>query len=97
MNEKMFHINKGIIFQKINDEFIGFDTDKSYIYTFNKTAEYIFKKLKSGWNEEKIIQAMGEKYESNPSTLRKDVIRIITYMEGHSILKRINSRQVHKK
>jgi hypothetical protein len=82
----MYKINRSIIFQKLDDQFVCFDTGKSAIYTFNPTAEYVFKKIKSGWAEKNILVAMTKKYDAPLATIKKDIKTIITDMLKHKIL-----------
>lgn len=84
--EKKYKPNKNLILQKMDSSFVGFDTDKSYLYTFNETAEFIFKKIKLGWDEEKIVLYLAKKYEVDLPTLRTDVKKIIKDMLKNKIL-----------
>jgi len=81
-----YKINKNHILQKIDNSLVGFDTDKSFLYTFNETAEYIFKKLKLGWEEDKIGEALAKKYDAPLPLLKKDVKAIIKSMIKNNII-----------
>ena len=81
-----YKFNKNLIIQKIDNSLVGFDTDKSFLYTFNETAEYIFKKLKLGWEEDKIGEALAKKYEVPLPTLKKDVKKLIKDMVKNKII-----------
>lgn len=85
-SQRIYKVNKNFIQQKIDGEFIGFDTDVSFLYTLNKTAEIIFKKLKSGFNEEKIILELAKLYDVPASTLKKDVQMIVKDLLKHKII-----------
>lgn len=82
----MYRINKDIILQEIDNSLIAFDTDKSYLYTFNETAEFIFKKIKLGWEEEKVVLALAKKYDATLPTLKKDVKALIKDMIKNKII-----------
>jgi len=75
-----------LILQKIDNSLVGFDADTSYLYTFNETAEYIFKKKGLGWNENKIVEALAKKYEVTIPQLRKDVKKLIKDMQKNNII-----------
>ncbi len=67
-----YKINKGFIIQKLNDKTVIFDGEESVLYTFNETASYIFQKLKKGWEEKKIIDALTKKYKVKEDKATKD-------------------------
>lgn len=81
-----YSINKNLILQKTDEGLVGFETEKSFLYTFNETAEFIFKKIKLNWEEEKIVSALAKKYEVTLSTLKKDVKALIKDMLKYRIL-----------
>ena len=84
-----YKINKNLLFQKINEKLIGFNVEKSIIYTFNETAEFIVKKLRSGCEETEIVLPMAKKYSIESKIIEKDVKKIITDMIENKILIRI--------
>ena len=81
-----YKINKNFIFQKIDKNMIGIDIDQSYLYTFNETAEFIFKKIKMGWGEEKITSTLVNIYKVDASVLKRDVQSIIKDLFKNRIL-----------
>ncbi|MFH1188853.1 MAG: PqqD family protein [bacterium] len=84
--KRSIYVNKSVIFQKIDDGLVGFDIDQSFLYTFNETAEFIFKKVKLGWGEEKIIEALAKNYTVAFPILKKDVKALIKNMIKHKII-----------
>lgn len=86
-----FKINKALILQKMDNKLIGFDVDKSLLYTFNETAEFIFKKIKAGWDVEKIIDALLKIHEIDETTLKKDVNALISDMKKNRIIVPVRS------
>lgn len=88
----MFKINKNLILQKMDENLVGFDTDRSFLYTFNSTAEFVFKKIKLGWEEEKIVIALAKKYDVALPTLKKDVKAIIKDMLKNKIISPTHSK-----
>jgi hypothetical protein len=83
---KKYRITKNLILQKLDNKLIGFDVEKSYLYTFNETAEFIFKKIKAGWDEKKILSALAKKYRVDASILKKDMQELIKNMVKNKIL-----------
>ena len=57
-----YRIKKGMILQKLDDRTAIFDSNKSTLFTFNETATFVFSKLKSGWDRNKIIAVMIKRY-----------------------------------
>jgi hypothetical protein len=83
---KKYIVNKNIMLQKLDGKLIGFDTDRSYIYTFNESAEYVFKKIKLGWDVEHIINGLLKKYDVTLAVLKKDVKLLIRDMIKSKII-----------
>lgn len=81
-----YKINKGFITQKLDDKIVIFDSEESMLYTLNETASYIFKKLKSGWDKEKIIQNIGKKYKINQKKINQDFDDLIENLIKKNII-----------
>lgn len=79
-------INKSIIFQKIDNKLVGFDIDKSALYTFNETAEYIYIKKKVGIEEATIAKQLAKKYDVEEKIVLKDVILLIKDLKKNGVL-----------
>ena len=83
----MYRLNKDFIAQKIDKkQTIVFDVERSILFTFNETAGFIFKKIKLGWEEEKIVIALAKKYDVTLPTLKKDIKTIIKDMVKNKII-----------
>jgi len=82
-----YKINKGLITQKLDKETVIFDADKSVLFTFNKTASYIFSKIKAGWDEEKISKMLIKNYEIKESRALKDVKELVQKLLKKGIIK----------
>ena len=65
---------------------VGFDAKRSSFYTFNETAEFVFKKIKLGWKEEKIVTALAKTYDVALPALKKDVKTLIKDMMKNKII-----------
>ena len=81
-----YKINKNLILQKMDENLVGFDVDRSFLYNFNETAEFIFKKIKLGWEEEKIVLALAKIYDVALPALKKDVKTLIKDMVKNKII-----------
>jgi len=79
--------NKSIIFQKIDKKLVGFDIERSSLYTFNETAELIYKKIMAGVQEDAIAKLVAKKYEVEEKTARKDVEGLIKDLKKNKILR----------
>jgi protein-arginine kinase len=67
-----YKINKGFIVQKINQNTVIFDADKSELITFNETGGVIFSCLKKGWDKERTVKQMLNIFESTAKKLEHD-------------------------
>ena len=81
-----YKYNHKLVLQKLDRKFVGFDPDRSFLYTFNSTAEFVFKKIKLKWDEDRIVAAMAKIYDAPVATIKKDVRAIIKDMVKHKIL-----------
>ena len=81
-----YKINKGFIVQKLDDKTVIFDGEESVLYTFNQTASEIFKKLKKGDQEEKIINDMIKKYKIKKEKAQKDFSELMTELKKKKII-----------
>jgi len=81
-----YKINKGFIVQKLDDKTVIFDGEESVLYTFNQTASEIFKKLKKGDEEKKIIDNMVKKYGIKRKKAQKDFNELIAELKKKKIL-----------
>lgn len=79
-------VNKSILFQKIDNKLVGFDIDKSALYTFNETAEFIYKKLKAGAEEAKVANQLAKRYEIEEKVALKDVVALVKDLKKNKIL-----------
>lgn len=81
-----YNANKKLIIQKIDKDLVIFDSDRSYLFTFNETAEYIFKKVKLGWEEDKIVLMLEKKYMVKKEIIKKDLKVLIKDMLKNRII-----------
>ena len=81
-----YKINKGLITQKLDDKTVIFDGDESILYTFNETASYIFKKIKSGEDEERIIDLIVKRYQIKPEKVKKDLKDLLVDLKKKKII-----------
>ena len=57
------NLNSDLIYEKIDGQLTVFDTRQSALYTFNESAGFIYKRLKSRQTPAQISQAMQKHYE----------------------------------
>ncbi|MEK7597030.1 MAG: PqqD family protein [Patescibacteria group bacterium] len=81
-----YKINKGLITQKLDNKTVIFDGDESILYTFNETASYIFKKIKSGEDEERIINLIVKRYQIKPEKAKKDLRDLLVDLKKKKII-----------
>lgn len=86
MKKKIYNINKNLIFQVIGKESTIFDTEESVLHTFNESATFIFLLLKKGWNKEKIILTLIEKFNIEKLKADGDFNKFLTELKKKKIL-----------
>ena len=82
----MYQLQKGLIIQKLDKETVIFDAEESVLYTLNETAVEIFKMIKKGLKEDKIIEKMLKKYQVKKERVEKDVKNLIEELKKRKIL-----------
>ena len=86
MSMKRYQIRKDLIVQKLDNKTVVFDSDKSLLFTLNETASYIFRKLKGGADEKKLVFLFAKRYSVSVTQAEKDIRTCITDMEKKKIL-----------
>lgn len=87
-----YKVNRNVILQKLDRKLVGFDVERSFLYTFNETAEIIYKKIKLGWGEERIAINISRKYDAPISVIKKDIKLLIKdLLKNKIILKKIDT------
>lgn len=81
-----YKINKGFISEKLDGKTVIFDSDSGMFYTFNETAAFIFKKIKSGNNEEEIVNKVIKKYQVKAEKAKKDLIDLFADLKKKKII-----------
>lgn len=82
----IYIINKGLITQKLDNKTVIFDGEKSILYTFNETANYIFQKIKAKWDGGEIILSLVKKYNVKEEQATKDVQELIKLLKDKKII-----------
>lgn len=84
---KKYKVLKGFISEKLDkDKTMIYDQDRSLLFTFNKTATFIFEKIKKGFDDRKIIEELLKKYNVEEKIARKDVVAIIKKLKVKKII-----------
>ncbi len=81
-----FKINKGFIAEKIEGKTIIYDEDKSFLYTFNETASYIFKKIKKGESQKQIVESLAKQYQIKENKAKKDYKNLVAELLKNKII-----------
>jgi hypothetical protein len=81
-----YSVMKGNIIEKIDGEVVIFDSEKSVFFTLNNTATYIFEKIKSGLQKEKIIPLMVKKYRITEKIASSDFDELVQKLIGKKII-----------
>lgn len=79
-------LQKGFIVQKMDKKTMIFDGEESFLYTLNETGSFIFEKLKLGWNEKKIIDAIKDLYAITEYQAEKDVKEFMRELRKRKII-----------
>jgi hypothetical protein len=79
-------VSKKLIIQKVDNRLVCFDSNNAYLYTFNEVGEYIFKKIRLGWDEEKIVVTLAKIYAVEAKILKKDVKKLVVDMKKAKLL-----------
>jgi len=82
----MYQIQKGLIIQKIDKETVIFDAEESVLYTLNETADEIFRLIKKGLEEDKIIEKIVKKYDVKKERVEKDVRELVEELKKRKII-----------
>ncbi len=81
-----YSIIKGNIIEKIGGKVVIFDSEKLVFFTLNNTAAYIFEKIKSGFQKEKIIPLIAKKYRTTEKIASNDFDELIQKMIEKKII-----------
>lgn len=91
-----YRINRNLILQKLDEKLVGFDVERSFLYTFNETAEYIYKKIKLGWKEDKIATLLARKYDVLLPIVKEDIKVLINDLLKNKILLKTTTKNTKK-
>lgn len=83
-------MRKGLINQRAGNSLIIFDTDKSILYTFNKTAKFIFERLKKGMAADLIAKQLTNEFDISSSQAKKDIDRLTSTLIKKKIAEKVN-------
>lgn len=83
---KKYQLRKGFITQKIGDKINIFDGEESFLYTFNKTAAFIFERLKQGMADTEIIEALIKKYNIKKDRAEQDLKEFTVELKRRKII-----------
>lgn len=84
--QKQYQFNPDFIFEFIEQKLTVFDAEKSFLYTFNETASYIFKLLKKNEVKEKIVEKMQKRYDISQEVASRDFEALFSSLKTKQIL-----------
>ncbi len=84
-----YKINKGFISQKMGDTITIFSGEDSLLFTLNETASYIFKSIKSGNSDDRIIAGLVKKFGAPEKTAKTDLENFIKLMLKKKIISEV--------
>lgn len=90
---KKYKVRKGFITEKLDEKTVIFDGEESILYTFNETASDIFKKIKLGWDEQKITTELVKKYKISESKAKKDLRELLVDLKKKKIISVLSSKK----
>ncbi len=90
---RKYQARKGFITQKLQGKTVIFDGEESTLYTFNETATVIFKKIKLGWDEKKIITELVKKYKIPEKRAKKDLKELLADLKKKKIVSVLSSKK----
>lgn len=68
-----YQINKDLLIEEVNKETMIYDSDRSIFYSFNDSARFIIKDIKSGKAIEEIVVRLTEKYGIEKTKAKNDL------------------------
>lgn len=84
-----YKINKGFVSEQLDGKTVIFDSDTSTFFTFNESAGYIFNKIKTKTDENKIIDLMVRRYQIKPEKAKKDLKDLLVDLKKKKIISSI--------
>lgn len=75
-----------IMVQKINDNTVIFNPNKSKLYTLNSTAAFIVDKLQKGFSVERISDLVSEEFNTSKPQAFKDTQELIRRFSDEKVL-----------
>lgn len=86
MQNQSYKINTGFIVDKVGDDTVIFDGERSILHTFNETAYFIFKLIKKGHSRELITKKIVEAYHIDRQLAQKDLDLLINFLLTKKII-----------
>lgn len=84
--QKHYQFNPDFIFEFIDQKLTVFDAEKSFLYTFNETASYIFKLLKKNEVKEEIVEKIQKRYGITQEVASRDFDALLSSLKTKQIL-----------
>lgn len=81
-----YQINKDLLIEEVNKETMIYDSDRSIFYSFNDTARFIIKDIKSGKAIEEIVVRLTEKYGIEKTKAKNDLNEFLDLLLSKKIV-----------
>jgi hypothetical protein len=98
--KEMTPLRKNRIILVRGKEPILFDPDHGFVYKINDTAAAIYKKCDGKHSVEMINTELSEEFAGHPKAMRRDLERILKYMETQGLISWLPDRKrstLHRK
>jgi len=86
VTKRKFRLKHGLITERIEGSLTVFNGENSEIITFNRTAQEIFRKIKSGWTVIQIARYLCRKYKASEEIMVEDIRELIRPLIDKKIL-----------
>ena len=74
----------------INDEGFIFDPETGNSFTVNRTGLFVIKLLKEGKNEEEIVKALTEEFETDEDEAKRDLVDFLEQLRLYGLVEAQN-------
>lgn len=81
-----YQINKDLLIEEVNKETMIYDSDRSIFYSFNDSARFIIKDIKSGKVIEEIVVRLAEKYGIEKTKAKNDLDEFLDLLLSKKIV-----------
>ncbi len=81
-----YQINKDLLIEEVDKETMIYDSDRSIFYSFNDSARFIIKDIKSGKAIEEIVTRLTKKYGIEKTKAKNDLDEFLRLLLNKKII-----------